>query len=118
VPAAGPPPRGCILHLAIELEQDRLHRAHHERQRHEQESDQDSPALETHVHTDRRLRPVEGKQRQARNDRREGERELDERVDDALTREAVADEGPRDRRPGNGVHERDDERDPERQLQR
>ena len=44
------------------------------------------------------LRPVERQQREAGDDRRQRERQVDQRVDDALAAEAVAHQHPRDQR--------------------
>ena len=53
------------------------------------------------------------------DDRRQREGQVDERVDDAaLPRNSVAHEHPRGRRAGDGVDRRDDQRRPQRQLQR
>ena len=55
-----------LLHLAVELDQHRLHRPHDERQRHEQQREEDRRAGEGEVDADRRVRPVEREQQQAR----------------------------------------------------
>ena len=49
------------------------------------------------VDADRAVRPVEREQRQPGDDRRQRERQVDQRVDDALAREPVTHEHPRDR---------------------
>ena len=70
------------------------------------------------VDADRRGRAVEREQREAGDDRGQGEREIDHGVDDRLPAEVVAYEHPRGDGPEHGVHERDDERGAEGQLQR
>ena len=59
---------GGLLHLAVELEQHRLHGAHDERQRHEQQRDDDAGPGVGQVDADRALRAVE--RRAARGRRR------------------------------------------------
>ena len=115
---AGPQRGGGLLHLAVELEQHRLHGPDHERQRHEQQRQQDRRPRERDVHAHGAVRPVEGEQRQPGDDRREREREVDDRVHDPLPGEAVPDQDPRDDRPHHGVDQADRDRDDERQLER
>ena len=50
---------GRLLHLAVELDQHRLHRPHDERQRHEEQREEDRAAREGEVDADRGARPVE-----------------------------------------------------------
>ena len=71
-----------LLHLAVELDQHRLHRADDERQRHEQQRHEDRPARADDVDPGRAVRAVEGEQRDAGDDRRQRERQVDERVDE------------------------------------
>ena len=92
-----------LLGLVVELEQHGLHRAHDERQRHEEQREDDRGARERDVDADGRLRAVEREQRQARDDRRQRERQVDERVHEALAAEVVAHEHPRGDRPEHGV---------------
>ena len=49
--------RGGLLHLAVELDQHGLHRAHDERQRHEQQRQRDRRLGERDVDADRALGP-------------------------------------------------------------
>ena len=107
-----------LLHLVVELEQHRLHRADDERQRHEQQREHDRDARERDVDADRRLRPVEREQGQPGDDRRQRERQVDQRVHDRLAAEVVADEHPGDDGAHHGVDERGRDRRAERQLQR
>ena len=51
--------RGGLLHLPVELEQHRLHGAHHERQRDEQQGDHDADPGVGDVDADRALGPVQ-----------------------------------------------------------
>ena len=51
--------RGSFLHLAVQLEQHRLHRSHDERQGHEEQREDDPGALQADVDGDGRPRPVE-----------------------------------------------------------
>ena len=103
---------------AVELLQHGLDGADDERQRHEQERHHDRDPSEGDVDPDRAHRPVEREQRQPRDDRWQREREVDERVDEALARELVAHEHPRDRRAGDRVDRGDDEGAIERELDR
>jgi hypothetical protein len=50
--------RGRLLHLAVELHEHRLDRAHDERQRHEQQRQQDRPASSRCVDADRAVGPT------------------------------------------------------------
>ena len=61
---------------------------------------------EVDVH--RAVRPVERQQHQAGDDRRQRERQVDERVDHALAREAVAHQHPGDQRAHHAVDQRDE----------
>jgi hypothetical protein len=103
--------RSRLLHLAVELDQHRLHRAHDERQRHEQQRRE---------HTDARERDpvVQRQQRQPRDDGRQGERQVDQDVDEALAGEVVTDERPGERRPQHRVDRHDRAGEHERQLER
>ena len=56
VKLAGAERRGRLLHLAVELDQHRLHRAHDERQRHEQQRQHDADARVGDVDADRARR--------------------------------------------------------------
>ena len=80
--------RGGLLHLHVELDQHRLHRSHDERQRHEQQGDDDTGACVGQLESDRALGAVESQQHESGDDRRQGERQVDERVDDALARKS------------------------------
>ena len=95
-----------FLRLEVELEQHRLHRAHDERQRLEEQREHDRLPRERDVDAERRLRPVEREQRQAGDDRRQRERQVDDRVDEALAAEVVADEHPGGDRSEDRVDER------------
>ena len=91
-PAEDGEPRGAerrrtLLHLLVELDQHRLHRAHHERERHEQQRDDDTGLLVGDVDAERAVRPVEREQDQARDDRRQRERQVDQDVEDLLAGE-------------------------------
>ena len=90
---------GRLLHLAVELEQHRLHGAHDERQRHEQQREHDRRAGVGDMDAERALRPVEREQHEPGDDRRQRERQVDHRVDELLADELVADEHPGDRVP-------------------
>src|SRR6266566_8124603 len=100
---------GGVLHLAIELEENRLNRSNDERERHEEQREQEAPTREHGVDPDGRLRTIEREQGQAGDDRRQSERQVDEGVHEPLADEAIAHERPGDRGPGDGVHERHDE---------
>ena len=88
-----------------------------ERQRHEQQREDDRHARADDVDAGRAVGPVERQQRDARDDRRQREGQVDERVDDALAREVVADQDPGDERAGDRVEGRDPERAGQRELQ-
>ena len=70
----GPERRGRLLHLPVELDQDRLHRPDDERQRHEQQRQHDGEARVGHVDAERAARPVQREQGQAGHDRRAARR--------------------------------------------
>ena len=76
--------RGRLLHVAVQLQQDRLHGTHHERQRDEQQGQQDARLGVGEVEAERALGAVQRQQRQAGDDRRQGERQVDQRVDERL----------------------------------
>src|SRR5829696_2822195 len=97
-PAVGAERQRRLLHLAVELDQDRLDGADDERQRDEQQREQHGELRERDVDPDRAGRAVERQQREAGDDRRQRERQVDQRVDDALAAEPIADEDPRDQR--------------------
>ena len=99
--------RGSFLHLAVELDQHRLHGADDERQRHEEERHQHAPARVCRIHVHGAARSVQREQRQTGNDRRQGKRQVDQRVHEPLARKVVADERPRERRARHRV-DRDD----------
>ena len=80
-------------------------------QRDEGQGDDEAPAGGVEVQADRAVGAVEGEQHDARDDRRQGEGEVDERVDDALAGEVVAHEDPGDERAHDGVDHGDDGRD-------
>ncbi len=117
-PAAGAEGVRGLLELGIDLDQQGLHGSDHERKRHEEQAERDRRPRVRDVDTDRRLRPVEREQRQSRDDRRQGEREVDDGVDHALAAELVTDEHPRGQRPEHGVQERHENRGDERELER
>ena len=93
----GPAPErgGGLLHLAVELHQHRLDRAHDERQRHEQQREQRRRCACRRRDAERARGPVERQQREAGDDRRQGEGQVDDRVDDALAAESGRAPGPR-----------------------
>ena len=77
-----------LLHLAIELREHGLHGAHDERERDEHQREHDRRPRERDVDPDRRLRAVEREQREPGDDRRQGERQVDDRVDDVFPRKS------------------------------
>ena len=96
--AAGPERGRRLLHLLVQLHQQRLHGAGDEGQGDEAEGDDDRDPGEGDVEPDRAFRPVEGEQGEAGDDRRQREGQVDQRVDGALAGELVADEDPGDDR--------------------
>ena len=114
-PRLGAERLGGLLGLALEAHQHGLDRAHHERQRHEQQREHDRDPRVGDVDADRPARPVEREQDEAGHDRRQRERQVDQPVDDPLAGELVADEHPGDHRPDDGVDGRHDQRDDQRQ---
>ena len=86
---------GGLLHLPVELEQHGLDGAHDERERHEEQREADRDLREGDVDAERALRAVAGDQRQPGDDRRERERKVDDRVDDALAPETSRGRAPR-----------------------
>src|SRR6266480_1508575 len=117
-PGTGPERRRRLLHLLVELEQHGLHRAHDEGEGDEQEREHDRNARVGDVDAEWPPRPVEREEGEARDDRRERERQVDQCVDEALAAKGVADEHPGDQGAGRGVDRHDDERGDESQLER
>ena len=103
---------GGVLHLAVQLLQDRLDGPDHEGQRHEQQRQQHADLLVGH------LVAVEGQQHDARHDRGQREGQVDDRVDRALARELVPDQHPRDQRAHDHVDGGDQQRDQDGEAQR
>ena len=95
-----------LLDLGVELLQHGLHRADDERKRDEHEREHDRRLREGDVDADRRLRAVEREQRQAGDDRRQRERQVDDRVHERLAAEIVADEHPGGDGAEHGVEQR------------
>ena len=83
-----------------------------------QQRDDDRGPGEGDVDADRAVGAVEGEQGQAGDDRRQGERQVDDRVDDALAGELVADEHPGDDRAEDRVDHDHDQRGGHGQLER
>src|SRR5829696_1678483 len=101
--APGPERGGRLLHLPIELEQDGLHGSHDERQGHEEQCEQKPDPGVGDVDSERALRSIEREQRQPGDDGGERERQVDERVHDALAAELVPHEDPGDERARDRV---------------
>ena len=74
-------------------------------------------AREGEVDADRRARAVERQEQQARDDRRQRERKVDQRVQRRSSPEVVPDEHPGRHRPEHGVRERGERGDGQRELQ-
>ena len=96
--------RGLLLGR-VHLQQHRLHAPDHERVRHEQQGQHDprllvddAPAVPAEERPQHARRPVKRHQHQAGDDRRHGERQVDQGVDDPLAGESVADQDPGGRR--------------------
>ena len=86
---------GSLLHLGVELEQYGLHCANDEGQGDEEERHHDRGSRERDVDLNGRGRPVEREERQARDDRRQREGQVDDGVDDALAAETRPEPAPR-----------------------
>ena len=87
VTAAGAERRGGLLHLAVELDQHRLHRADDEGEGdEEQRQRRRATCVKAMSMPIGPVVAVEREQRQAGDDRRQRERQVDHRVDDALPR--------------------------------
>ena len=91
--------------------QHRLHGAHHEGQRDEQQREHDARLRVGDVDTEGALRPVQRQQRQAGHDGGQGEGQVDEGVDDGLAGEVVAHQDPGDERAHHDVDDHHHERD-------
>ena len=76
--------RRGLLHLAVELHEHRLHRAHDERQRHEEQREHDRRPGVGHVDADRALGPYSASSVRPATIVGQRERQVDERVDEAL----------------------------------
>ena len=79
--AAGAERGGGLLHLAVHLDQQRLHRADDEGKGDEEQGDDDGGAGEGDVDPERAVVAVERQQGEAGDDRRQREGEVDDRVD-------------------------------------
>ena len=101
-----PSERGRLLDLGIQLGEHRLDGADHEGERHEQERQRHGPRGVGDVDAHRAVRAVEREQHEAGDDRRQGERDVDEHLEDALTLELITDEHPGDERAHHDVHAR------------
>ena len=75
---AGAERGGRLLDVAVEVGQHRLHGAHRERQRDEQQRDEDAAPRADEVDADRAVAAVERQQHQAGHDRRQRERDVDD----------------------------------------
>ena len=117
-PAVGAERERRLLHLAVELDQHGLHRADDERQRHEQQRQQHRELRVGDVDAERAGRAVERQQREPGDDRRQRERQVDQRVDEALAAEPVAHQDPGDQRAREGVDDGGGERHEQREAQR
>src|SRR5829696_7324709 len=106
-----------LLHLLVQLQQDGLHRPHHERQRDEQERHHDRRARVGDVHAERALGAVERQERQPGDDGGQGEREVYDRVDYPLPPEGVPYQYPRDKRARDDVDGDDGQRGHDRDPQ-
>ena len=104
--AAGAERGRRLLHLAVHLDQQRLHRADDEGQGDEEQGDDDRGAGEGDVDAERAVVAVEGEQGEAGDDRRQREGQVDDRVDDGLAGELVADQDPGDDRAEDRVDRR------------
>ena len=116
-PVVGSPERGGgLLHLPIDLHQDRLHRPDHERKRHEEQRHDHSHSGVGGVDPNRGVGPVESQEDEARDDCRQSERQVDDRVEEPLAAEVVTNEHPRDQRPHHRVDRNDDHRGDQGEL--
>ena len=101
-----PERRGRLLDLAVELGEHRLHGAHDERQRDEQEGEEDGRPGVGDVDAERAARPVERQQHEPGDDRRQGEGDVDQHLEHPLAEELVAHEHPGDERAHHDVDQR------------
>ena len=110
--------RRGLLDLAVQFQQHRLHRAHDERQRDEQQRDAHAPLGVLDVDSDGAVGPVQRQHHQAGHDRRQRERQVDDRVHQPLARELVPRQHPGDQQPEEQVDHRDRKRDRQRHPER
>ncbi len=114
--------RGHFFELDVEIGNHRLQRADHERQPDEDERDRNPQGTEDGLYPVwREILPkppvgrIQTGQRDACHGGRQGERQVNHRIDDAAARKVVAHEHPRDDDPEHAVDARRDERGADRQ---
>src|SRR5829696_1474752 len=107
-----------LFHLAVQLRQNRLYGTNDERKRDEKERHHYRRSGVGDVEAKGALGSVERQQRQAGDDRGQGERKVDQGVDQPFTPESIPYQHPGDKRPRHDVDGHDDQRGPERQFQR
>ena len=114
-----------LLLLVADLPQGRDDLAGDERERDEDRGDDHRRQREEHLDVvaleeaaEPARAPVEEEQREADDDGREREREVDERVQQALPRKPLADDRERADDPEDGVERHRDRRDDQGQLER
>ena len=125
LPCVRPERRGRLLLLGADLAQDRRDLAHDERQRHEDRREDDPRRREDHTQACRRERAaepallaVDQHERQADDDRRDHERQVDDALDDGLAAELGPLERQGARDPEGGVQRDRDADDERRQAER
>ncbi len=114
-----------FLELGIKVEQHRLHRAHHERQADEDQGHQNAERGERNLHAGEREQPAEpailgeqGRERNARDRRRQRKRNIDDRIEQPPPRKLVAHQRPGHDRAEDKIDRRRRERKAEAQFQR
>ena len=117
--------RRGFLDVPVEIAQHRLHRAHHEGQADEGQRHDDAegrigdlPLERCEQLPDPAVRGIERGQRDAGDGRRQGEGQVDDRLDDAAAEKLVAHQHPGDEEPEDGVDAGRRQRGEEGQFQR
>src|SRR5207245_8207181 len=100
---AGTERLGRLLHLPVELEQHWLNGADDEGERHEEQRQHQPRSLKGDIHAEGAVWPVELQKNESSHDRGQGERQVDDRIEEPLAAERVTNENPGDRGTRDGV---------------
>src|SRR5271165_5880251 len=125
LPSARSERRRSLLLADVERADDRLDRAHDERKADEDQRNQDAPGGVGDLHAEMRqnradpaVRSVEGRERNARDGGRQGERKVDHGVEQAPAWKRIPGQSPSDREAGEEIDKRRQDRHAERHAKR